>query len=889
MTYRLVCKVLVFVLVAFLLGAAGYSRWSSFHRDSVVESPKTPRESASAISDVTPDQPDELGLDKTTDLTEASLPEANAPPSTKTAPMPLSGQQQSEDSRNAFDPSSQCNPYYAAREWSVWRVDDPAKIKLPRDFKLTPPRDRLYPTGDAFLACVKSETPYAGFWDDLYVSQDNFHSQIAGTWSDAKGHSLKVSGQIPILGRGFYSFGLRGNQINSPATVELKRLGASFTSQSTTGMGHHIANDALQVLVCEREFYFSNVLRCGPAHTSFREISSRNSIDEYEALLPCIFNSVGSSGSESWGLTKMAIAGGYLPTEVKLAAKLRGVYPSVLLYLWKAALPFDVPYSHELRHRVAYMTDGSDRARKGKLHADSAILSHTYDDALHLRRMVNLAKSLKVVPPITVIDVQTVSGGKLKYQGKTAALVSQDVSDVSIQFSTRDSFDLQGLPIDIEVTKLYGSPGVQTRKIDDHRYEILVPSSLETPAGRTCFSVVASNRYTKSNPAIISVFRTLGSVNQRPVWKKPEKITVVPGNTTEVPLEATDPEGSAVSYVKHVDSPGKIIAGRFVWECPPDQREGDYPVTVIASDGTCGHGYAAVSLPIEVRRVVALASADKMEGSLPLKVAFSSDGSYDAEGGKLRFNWDFGDGEKAIVPNPEHTFQDPGLHHVELSVSSRSGTTKRKLLIHAKPNWPKLIENGWNEREVLTSVWSIGSDVEVKSSSYQRSPVMQIRVTDRSHKRKAVTTVAKLHVPLYVECDFIRGNHVPGSGVEVFGAMFGRGVIKESFFGKPIKFAPDLSFTQTSDVDGEVDEVLIGDLPKKLLAPAQLRLYVTPDSAHPGRYVFSGFLKHDGANSFFRVDNRPVTSDRISILAGELGLQQITKFNVWGPPSSIKP
>ncbi|MGB7327417.1 MAG: PKD domain-containing protein [Rubripirellula sp.] len=764
------------------------------------------------------------------------------------------------------------NPYYAKRQWHVWSVDQPDGKKLPAEFELTVPSKRVFPDGDSFLSYSSEPSAYAGCWDDVYVSQDNFHSVIAKQWNDDDGHVFKLDGQIPRLKRGTFSFGIRGNQILSPDSAELRLVGANFTSQSTTGMGHDIANNGIQMLVNEREFYFANVLRCGPAHVSFRELSLDESTDEYQALVPCMFNSIGSSMSESWAMGKMVIAGAHLRAEVKQAAKLHGIYPATLLLLWKAGLPYEERFGHELRHRVAYCGDGIDREKRATLQASAAMLPHTYDDTDHLLRMVDIAKSLTVAPPVSVIRMGAVNGGKLVYGGKTTALITQSTDDVILRFSAVESFDIQGLPINVDVTQLYGTPGAEVRRLNNNEFEITVPFRANMPRGRSSFAVIANNGHVDGNPAIVNVFRSLGTVNLRPVFRISEEFVVVPGKKAEFEIKVSDPEGFEVSLHKHVHTRGDLQGKRFVWDCPADQTDGDYPVTIIASDGCTGSSYSAVKLPLKVRTVLATMAADSTDGKVPLEVNFSATGSRDTQSRPVNYRWDFGDGKPSTDMNPTHVFTDPGFHKVRLTVSAGASLDTKEVVIHARHNWKNVIDNGWSEKGVSASVWNVHPDLTAKPGKFGSQKTIQVTVAKRSHLRKPVESKLAIKTPCFVEAEFYRGNKTSGVGIEMFGAVFGCGLLAD---GK--MFADDLSF---SDKDGHV---LVGDFPTNPANLSSLRVYVTADSANPGRFVFSGVLNCDNGESFFRIGNRSLATDRVSILGGELGSQHFTRFQVCSP------
>ncbi len=73
---------------------------------------------------------------------------------------------------------------------------------------------------------------------------------------------------------------------------------------------------------------------------------------------------------------------------------------------------------------------------------------------------------------------------------------------------------------------------------------------------------------------------------------------------------------------------------------------------------------------------VAGASAAPAFGYAPLDVAFSSDGSSDADGTPLSFRWDFDDGTSSTEANPAHRFETNGTHRGVLAVSDgRSSRT----------------------------------------------------------------------------------------------------------------------------------------------------------------------------------------------------------------------
>ncbi len=73
------------------------------------------------------------------------------------------------------------------------------------------------------------------------------------------------------------------------------------------------------------------------------------------------------------------------------------------------------------------------------------------------------------------------------------------------------------------------------------------------------------------------------------------------------------------------------------------------------------------------RTPVAKITADKTRGAAPLTTIFSAENSYDFDDDKLKYEWDFGDGSpKNITAFPSHTFKEPGIYKVQLTVKDKN-------------------------------------------------------------------------------------------------------------------------------------------------------------------------------------------------------------------------
>ncbi len=56
-------------------------------------------------------------------------------------------------------------------------------------------------------------------------------------------------------------------------------------------------------------------------------------------------------------------------------------------------------------------------------------------------------------------------------------------------------------------------------------------------------------------------------------------------------------------------------------------------------------------------------------------VLFDGRGSTDDDGLVIRYDWEFGDGQRGSGPTPEHVYRDPGQYTVKLTVTDNSGTS----------------------------------------------------------------------------------------------------------------------------------------------------------------------------------------------------------------------
>jgi len=624
------------------------------------------------------------------------------------------------------------NPYFSRPEWKLWREDDAPveglsslerqgdqEQRVAITLSPLPAAERLYPvrTGAGDRPCFLFEplpTPsprYAGLWDDVYSSWSGLHGYLRARWLGDDGSAVSVRGQVMDF-------------VDVDQDCML-RAGVNFVHQSTTGMGHAIANGA--ILERTRSFerlYFANVLIAAPAHASFTEDDPERTTDLYTAQIPTLFNSVGSSNSETMAITKLAIAGAYLPPGTKSLLKRNGLYAAALLSIWKAALPYDLPYGHELRHRIAYKAVGNRETypesygAAGIERGDLALEFHRYDDTAHMRAMAALSSSMDVAPPEALLRVIEVEGGAAGgyHLKKSALVVSEPEQDAVLVVSTEDCYDLQDLPVSVRWRLLYGNrrTSVTQDPEDPDLFTIRVPFDPELPEGRTVVALIASNGRFDSNPALCTFYRKRSSTlpppghgpgdyawpapgepelcNRRPVILGLQDEAVLPGRTLEVPLRAIDPEGFGVSFHQPATDAGAIEGSVFRWHCPRGEPEGAREVQLIASDRTSGNSYAGETLSISVGKPERMARirATQWSGPAPLLLELSAQESI---GRKLEYGWEFYRPSRGHVPaafeeleqgrRVTHVFTEPGVHAISLVVRNSGGMDRETIHIFA--------------------------------------------------------------------------------------------------------------------------------------------------------------------------------------------------------------
>jgi PKD repeat protein len=160
-------------------------------------------------------------------------------------------------------------------------------------------------------------------------------------------------------------------------------------------------------------------------------------------------------------------------------------------------------------------------------------------------------------------------------------------------------------------------------------------------------------------------------VNAPPVMSVEGPKTIQAGQTFTVDASSSyDPEGKSLKFSWMID--GQWKSGGPVREIT--YRSGMDSVLVMADDGEGIKSSKAqfwYKLPIN-RQPIAVASPAEVKSERPT-VIFSGAGSYDPDGDKLKYYWDFGDGRFAEGITVSHMYKTGGRYKATLLVDDQRG------------------------------------------------------------------------------------------------------------------------------------------------------------------------------------------------------------------------
>ena len=511
----------------------------------------------------------------------------------------------------------------------------PGTTPATKTYAVITPAQRIYPDPansqnypGAFLRTTSSQTGYAGFWDDVYTTEDSGHSSMRGSWSGLNSSASISYGNQPI------------NVDSGTGYMDLRRaVGTNFTTRSLAYSGHQ-QSCGWGGLDTEQNFLFSNTVRGSPAFESYVDTGTKR-VDFYDNISPLQFWSIGQSGSEEGGIGKLMIAGAHLPRATKDLLKLHGAYANALLYIFKAALPYastagaPLGFNNEVRHRVAYMSSGDYPDAKW---GGNNFGYHGFNDSLHLYNMVQMASTMTVAPPTAILKVLNYSlerngqvivnnapsdpsGTTLREVRKTYMRVWGAAGErITINVSMADSFDLQNRPLTYQAALLYPEQRNVTisQQPGSSTFTIVAQHNPSLPKGKIPVIITADNGVYKSNPAFVNFYwpetgqtscpwnypnDSINQVtrNQQPVTTSSSgfNISLRAGTSASTTLTCTDPEGFATRLYRWEGEAGTFNGTSLSYSAPANASARVIPANVICSDGTGRFSGVTVNFAID--------------------------------------------------------------------------------------------------------------------------------------------------------------------------------------------------------------------------------------------------------------------------------------------------
>ncbi len=146
---------------------------------------------------------------------------------------------------------------------------------------------------------------------------------------------------------------------------------------------------------------------------------------------------------------------------------------------------------------------------------------------------------------------------------------------------------------------------------------------------------------------------------------------------------SSDPENDNLSYLWNFGNGNTStnITSNQTYILP-----GVYTVSLTVDDGNGNTDTETISITVIDPNPTpphAIFTADIVSGDYPLTVNFDGSSSYDVNADPLIYDWDFGDGNNSSGVNSAHTFTNPGIYPVVLTVSDGTFSDTYTLNIEA--------------------------------------------------------------------------------------------------------------------------------------------------------------------------------------------------------------
>jgi PKD repeat protein/N-acetylneuraminic acid mutarotase len=117
--------------------------------------------------------------------------------------------------------------------------------------------------------------------------------------------------------------------------------------------------------------------------------------------------------------------------------------------------------------------------------------------------------------------------------------------------------------------------------------------------------------------------------------------------------------------------------------------------TVTLASGVCHNGTETIQVTLQPGPTHADFVSYQREGRAPFTVIFQN---LSTGTGNLSYLWDFGDGDSSTIPDPQHTYTNPGTYNVSLTTSGAGGDdieTKDDYIVVGEPAYPIIFLPGF--------------------------------------------------------------------------------------------------------------------------------------------------------------------------------------------------